>query len=187
MSLTPSVMPALGSKAPAFRLLNTVDGQMVSLDDFKKDDVLVVMFICNHCPYVKHINQALVKVVHDFDSQKVGWVAISSNDVVNYPDDSPAKMKEHARKEGYPFVYLYDEDQSVAKAYQAACTPDFFVYDKDRKLTYAGRFDASSPGQNTAVTGEDLGQAIRCALESRALSFVPKASMGCNIKWKKNK
>ncbi len=185
MALTPSKMTQLGSSAPNFNLVN-VDGQSVSLADFGRYQGLVVMFICNHCPYVKHINKGLVSLAQDYMAKGIGFVAINSNDYSNpkYAEDSPEHMKSTARQEGYPFPYLVDADQKVARAYDAACTPDFFLYDKSRKLVYRGRMDPSTPGNGVPVTGSDLRQALDALLGGKPGPADQKPSMGCNIKWK---
>ena len=184
MAATPSNMLPLGTPAPAFNLLDTVSGQTVSLTDRKSDKANVVMFICNHCPYVKHINPELVKVGNDFQPKGVAFFAISANDAVQYPDDGPDQMKETAEALGYPFPYLYDESQEVAQAYRAACTPDFYVFDGDLKLVYRGQFDDSRPRNDVPVTGADLRAAIEAVLAGDSPSPNQKPSLGCNIKWK---
>jgi peroxiredoxin len=181
MAMTPSTMLALGTPAPAFKLPDT-NGQNVSLSDFRGKPVLV-MFICNHCPFVKHISAQLAQLGRDYQS-RAGMVAISANDVANYPDDSRAKMKEEARRAGYTFPYLYDESQAVAKAYRAACTPDFFLFDTEHRLVYRGQFDDSRPGNAMPVTGKDLRAALDAVLSGKDVSKDQKPSLGCNIKWK---
>ncbi|MEO8377145.1 MAG: thioredoxin family protein [Candidatus Sumerlaeota bacterium] len=185
MSLTPSRMLPLQSAAPDFSLKST-DGKNVSLSDFKDKAALVVVFICNHCPYVKFIDEGLVKFANDYADKSVGIVAINSNDVEKYPLDSFEKMIEEKEKSGYPFLYLYDETQQVAKAYQAACTPDFYVFDKERKLRYRGQFDDSRPRTEVPapVTGKDLREAVDAVLAGNAPSSTQKPSIGCNVKWK---
>jgi peroxiredoxin len=183
MALTPSTMLTLGTTAPDFRLPDT-NGKTVSLVDFKDKPALLVMFICNHCPYVKHIRTGLAQLARDYLPRGIGIVGVNSNDVANYPDDSPAKMKEEAKSAGYLFPYLYDESQAVAKAYRAACTPDIYLFDKGRKLVYRGQFDDSRPGNGIPVTGKDLRAALDAVLAGRPVSANQKASMGCNIKWK---
>lgn len=185
MAETASKMLALGTKAPEFVLPDTISCKKLSLKELKSEKATVVMFICNHCPYVIHINKVLVDVANRYIKQGISFVAISSNDVVNYPEDSPEKMKEQALKLGYPFPYLYDETQSVAKDYDASCTPDFFVFDRDMKLVYRGQFDDSRPGNGVLVTGVDLTKALDAILEDRAIDLNQKPSIGCNIKWKK--
>ncbi len=177
-------MLSLGTAAPDFNLPN-IDGKHVALAGFKAAPALVVMFICNHCPYVKHLRAALAEFGRECATKGVAVVAISSNDVANYPDDSPAKMAEEARAAGYPFPYLYDETQKVAKAYRAACTPDFFLFDRGRRLVYRGQFDASRPGNGIPVTGKDLRAAVEAVLKGTPPSLNQVPSMGCNIKWKR--
>ncbi len=184
MAATPSTMMPLGTIAPDFTLLNTVTGEMVSLQDLKSDVATLIMFICNHCPYVKHINAQLVKLANDYQSKGVSFIAISSNDVENYPDDSPEKMKQVAQQLGYPFPYLYDETQEVAKAYQAACTPDFFLFDKDLKCVYRGQLDGSRPKNDVPVTGKDMRAALDAVLAGKPVNPEQIPSIGCNIKWK---
>ncbi|MDX1639787.1 MAG: thioredoxin family protein [Balneolaceae bacterium] len=185
MSETPSTMLELGTKAPDFSLPDVVTGEQVSLSDFENSEAFLVIFMCNHCPYVKNIKEALVDFANDYDEDELGIVAVSSNDVENYPDDSPEKMAEDADRFGYPFPYLYDETQEVAHAYQAACTPDLFLFDSDRELVYRGQFDDSRPGNNKPVTGNDLREAVDRLLEDGSVVEDQKPSMGCNIKWKK--
>ncbi|MCL4694402.1 MAG: thioredoxin family protein [Candidatus Hydrogenedentes bacterium] len=184
MVLTPSTMIPLGTPAPDFRLPDTT-GKMVSLVDFAGSKALLVMFICNHCPYVKHVADELANLGREYQGEGVGVVAISSNDVTTHPDDSPQKMAEEARTRGYTFPYLYDESQEVAKAYSAACTPDFFLFDADQKLVYRGQLDDSRPGNNAPVTGKDLRAALDSALAGKPISNAQRPSMGCNIKWKR--
>ncbi len=183
MAATLSTMLELGTKAPDFSLPN-VQGGITSLRDFDGAKGLVVMFICNHCPYVKHLNEALVEFANEYQKKGVECVAISSNDVENYPEDGPEFMAKAAKDLKYPFPYLYDESQEVAKAYQAACTPDFFVFDEEMKLFYRGQFDQSRPGNNMPVTGRDLRAAVDAMLEGEE-GYEPQVpSIGCNIKWK---
>jgi peroxiredoxin len=184
MALTPSTMLPLGTAAPDFSLPDTT-GKTVSLADFKGKPALVVLFICNHCPYVKHIREGLARFARDYQAKGVAIVAISSNDAANYPDDSPAKMAEEVKSAGYTFPYLYDETQEVAKAYRAACTPDIYLFDQDQKLVYRGQFDDSRPGNGVLVTGKDLRAAVDAALASKTVSDNQTPSIGCNIKWKK--
>ena len=176
-------MLPLGTKAPAFRLKDT-GGNMVSLSDSQHAPALVVVFMCNHCPYVKHIRAGLAQLARDYQPRGVGMVGINSNDVAKYPDDSPAKMTEEARSAGYIFPYLYDETQSVAKAYHASCTPDIYLFDKEQRLVYRGQLDDSRPGNNVPVTGKDLRAALDAVLAGRPVSPNQKPSIGCNIKWK---
>jgi peroxiredoxin len=173
-----------GTLAPDFRLPDAVSGRMVALADFAKNPALVVMFICNHCPYVQHIRAGLAAFGRDYQPKGVGVVALSANDVADYPEDSPAKMKAEAKAAGYTFPYLFDETQAVAKAYRAACTPDLYVFDRSRKLVYRGQFDDSRPGNGRPVTGADLRAACDAVLAGRAPAADQKPSIGCNIKWK---
>lgn len=184
MSLTPSTMLPLGTKAPDFSLPG-VDGALYSLDDFKDAPAFLVMFICNHCPYVKHINEGITILVAKYQAKGVMAVAINSNDVANYPEDNLENIVEASNKLGYTFPYLLDETQEVAKAYQAACTPDFFVFNSELKLVYRGQMDDSRPGNNIPVTGKDLRSALDDVLAGRLPSSDQKPSMGCNIKWKR--
>jgi thiol-disulfide isomerase/thioredoxin len=177
-------MSPLGSPAPEFSLLNVVDGRTVSLDDFADAPALLVMFICNHCPYVKHVAPVLAQVCREYQAQGVAVVAINSNDVLGYSDDSPDQMAIEARERGYTFPYLFDETQEVAQAFGAACTPDFFLYDGDRKLVYRGQLDSSRPHSDIPVTGEDLTAAVRAVLAGQDVAVNQRASLGCNIKWK---
>jgi peroxiredoxin len=183
MALTPSTMLPLGTPAPDFRLPDT-NGKTVSLADFKDKPALLVIFMCNHCPYVKHIRSGLVELANDYQPRGVGIVGINANDAVNYPGDSPAKMAEEVKSVGYTFSYLYDESQAVAKAYRAACTPDIFLFDRGRRLVYRGQFDASRPGNGIPVTGNDLRAALDAVLAGKPTSTMQVASIGCNIKWK---
>jgi peroxiredoxin len=183
MALTPSTMLPLGTTAPDFKLPDT-NGKMISLSDFKNAPALLVLFICNHCPYVKHIRGGLAQLARDYTSKGVAIVGISSNDVENYPDDSPARMKEEVKSAGYIFPYLYDETQAVAKAYRAACTPDIYLFDKGHKLVYRGQMDDSRPNSGVPVTGKDLRAALDAVLAGKPVPPNQKASVGCNIKWK---
>lgn len=185
MAETPSTMIPLGTTAPDFRLLDTLSNKEVSLSNLKSDIATVIMFICNHCPYVKHIQEKLVEVAQSYQEKGIHFIAINSNDVDAYPDDSPDKMREIAKKYQYPFPYLFDKNQEVAKAYQAACTPDFFIFDKNLRCIYRGRFDASTPGNQHPVTGADLIDALENVLVGKHVNPDQKASVGCNIKWKK--
>ena len=182
MSLTPSTMLALGTKAPDFSLPEVTGGKLVSLEMFAGKKALLVMFICRHCPYVQHVGAELVQLGRDYAAGDIGVVAISSNDVVGHPEDSPEQLKEMAKDLAYPFCY--DVTQEVAKAYSAACTPDFFLFDKNRKLVYRGQLDDSRPGNNKPVTGRDLRAAIDAVLTDKPVSTDQKPSVGCNIKWK---
>lgn len=183
MVKTASTMLPLGTKAPSFALPN-IDGKIVSLEDFADRKALVVMFICNHCPFVKHLRSALAEFGREYQAKGVGIVAINPNDAAAYPDDSPQKMIEEARSAGYTFPYLYDETQAVAKAYRAACTPDFYVFNAERALVYRGQFDSSRPGNGKPITGADLRAAVDAVLAGRAPSPEQRPSIGCNIKWK---
>ncbi len=184
MAATPSNMIALGTTAPDFNLPDTVSGKMMSLVELKSDRATVVMFICNHCPYVKHIQTGLVQLTRAYLTQGVSFVAISSNDVAQYPEDGPGPMKELAERLGFPFPYLYDESQEIARAYQAACTPDFYIFDRDLKLVYRGQFDDSRPSNQVPVTGKDVRAALDNILTGQPVNPEQKPSLGCNIKWK---
>lgn len=184
MALTPSTMLPLGTKAPDFLLPDTVSGRNYSYAEVAGAKGTLVMFICNHCPYVVHVNKQLVALGNDYADAGIGIAAISSNDVVSHPADAPDKMKEQAQSLGYVFPYLYDESQDVARAYRAACTPDFFLFDGDAKLAYRGRLDDSTPGSGKPVTGADLRAAMDAVLAGKPLSDDQKPSMGCNIKFR---
>ncbi len=184
MSLTPSTMLPLGTQAPGFRLSDT-DSKIVALDDFRDAPALLVAFICNHCPYVKHIRHQLAALAGDYQQRGLAIVGINSNDAANYPDDRPEMMVREKAEVGYNFPYLYDESQEVAKAYKAACTPDFYVFDKDRKLAYRGQLDSSRPGNAIPVTGKDLRAALDSVLAGRPVAEDQRPSIGCNIKWKR--
>lgn len=183
MARTLSTMLELGTTAPAFRLPDT-KGRLVSLDDFHDARALLVIFMCNHCPYVKHVREAIAALARDYQVKGLAVVGISSNDATKYPDDGPRQMAEEAVAAGYVFPYLYDESQAVAKAYRAACTPDFFLFDGERRLVYRGQFDDSRPGNNVEVTGRDLRTAIDAVLAHKPVNADQKPSLGCNIKWK---
>ena len=184
MALTESNEFTIGTKAPSFNLINTVNGAFVSLDEIKGDKGTVIMFTCNHCPFVIHVNSALVKMANEYQQKGIRFIAISSNDVENYPQDAPLLMKQLAKEEKYPFPYLYDETQEVAKAYDAACTPDFYVFNADLKSVYHGQLDNSRPGNGIPVTGSDLRSSLDNLLENKAALENQKPSMGCGIKWK---
>jgi peroxiredoxin len=184
MALTPSTMMPLGTKAPSFSLLDVVTGKSMMLDDLKSPTATVVMFICNHCPFVKHIQETLVSVANAYIAQGVAFIAINSNDIKAYPEDAPEAMKEIATALKYPFPYLFDEDQTVAKAYDAACTPDIFVFGADLECVYRGQFDEARPNNSIPVTGKDLKEALTCLIEGRPVPSLQKPSIGCNIKWK---
>jgi peroxiredoxin len=181
---TPSSMLPLHTIAPDFSLLDTVSGRKMSLHELKSDYATVIMFICNHCPFVKHIQSDLVNLANDYIPQGIAFIAISSNDVENYPDDSPVKMKQVAEAQGFPFPYLYDETQDVAKAYQAACTPDFYIFNGNLRLVYRGQLDDSRPSNGLPVTGRDIRNALDALLKNEPVSEMQKPSLGCNIKWK---
>ncbi len=183
MALTPSTMLALGTSAPDFKLPDTT-GRSVQLADCHEAPALVVMFICNHCPYVKHLRAGLAAFGGDMEKRGVAVVAINANDADRYPDDNPTRMAEEVVGAGYTFPYLHDATQAVARAYRAACTPDFFLFDAQRRLVYRGQFDGSRPGNGVAVTGKDLRAAVDAVLSGRPVSAVQQPSIGCNIKWK---
>ena len=183
MALTSSTMLPLGTKAPDFSLPDT-NSKTVSLADFKNAPALLVMFMCNHCPYVQHIAFTLAKLAREYQQKGVAVVGINANDAQNYPADSPAMMRQEVKRISYTFPYLYDESQAVAKAYRAACTPEFYVFDKDQKLVYRGRFDASGPGNPNPTTGDDLRAALDAVLAGKPVPKDQRPSMGCNIKWK---
>ena len=185
MALTPSNMLPLGTRAPEFTLPDTVSGSSVQLQSAEGKKATVVMFICNHCPYVLHVNEEIVRLSNEYISKGVRFIAISSNDVENYPQDAPDKMKIQARKLGYNFPYLYDESQEVAKVYDAACTPDFYVFDDKLMLVYRGRLDESRPESVFPLTGNDLRNALDAVLNGEEVNTEQFPSMGCNIKWKK--
>lgn len=184
MSLTPSTMMPLGTPAPDFSLPEVVTGKTISLADFSDYQALAVLFICRHCPFVKHLKEALVAFGKDYAGKNVGIVAISANDATEYPDDRPESLKEMAVDLGFTFPFCYDESQDTAKAYAAACTPDFFLFDRQRKLVYRGQFDESRPGKDLPITGKDLRDAVDAVLAGLPVSPEQKPSIGCNIKWK---
>lgn len=184
MALTPTYQVPLYFKAPDFRLPDVVSGREVSLHELKSDKATVVMFICNHCPYVKHVLPEIVRMANEYIPKGVAFIAINANDVQQYPEDSPEKMKTLAEEKAFPFPYLYDESQEVAKAYQAACTPDFNLFDGNLSCIYRGRLDGSSPGNNVPLTGEDLRNALDKVLSGKPVSENQIPSVGCNIKWK---
>lgn len=183
MALTPSNMLPLGTPAPDFSLPDT-GGRIVSLADFADAPALLVIFMCNHCPYVQHVRRGLAEMTREYRAKGVAVVGINANDVINYPQDSPAKMREEVAQAGYVFPYLYDESQEVARAYRAACTPDFFLFDQRRRLVYRGQMDDSRPGNGKPVTGADLRAAMDAVLAGQPVSPDQKPSIGCNIKWK---
>jgi peroxiredoxin len=184
MVKTPSRMLPLGTEAPAFSLPEPKTGNTVSLSDFADEPALLVMFLCNHCPFVKHVREGLAAMTKEYAEKGVGIVGINANNPETHPDDSPEKMVEEAADAGYGFPYLFDESQEVAKAYRAACTPDFFLFDGDRKLVYRGQMDGSRPGNDVPVTGADLRAAMDAVLEGRPVPEDQTPSVGCNIKWK---
>jgi peroxiredoxin len=184
MAATPSTMMPLGTPAPDFCLPDTVSGQMLSLQEIRGKIATVVMFICNHCPYVIHVQHELVALARDYHSHGVGFVAISANDIEAYPQDAPDKMRELAAQWGNPFPYLYDASQDTARAYQAACTPDFFVFDHDLKCAYRGQLDSARPKNTLPVTGQDLRAALSALIRGEAVDPNQIPSIGCNIKWK---
>ncbi len=184
MARTESTMLELGTHAPAFRLPNVATGEYVSLADFDDMTGLLVMFVCRHCPFVKHVQNELAQIGRDYAGRDIGIVAISPNDAEKYPDDSPTSLAEMHRDLGFTFALAYDETQEVAKAYTAACTPDFFLFDRSRKLVYRGQLDASRPGNDVPVTGSDLRAAIDAVLAGHPVDKEQRASLGCNIKWK---
>ena len=183
MAKTPSNMVTLGTKAPKFELLNTVDDILYSSEDLFSKNGTVVMFICNHCPFVIHVIDEIVSISENY-KENISFVAISSNDVINYPDDSPENMKKLAANKNFSFPYLYDETQEVAKSFDAACTPDFFLYNDENKLVYRGQMDDSRPGNGIPVTGNDLKTALDNLINNIEISSEQKPSIGCNIKWK---
>ncbi|WP_437396923.1 thioredoxin family protein [Flagellimonas lutimaris] len=186
MARTPSNMLPLGTKAPEFELLDTVSDKTLSLDKIKGDKGTVIMFICNHCPFVIHVNPKIVTLAKEYQEKGIAFVAISSNDVENYPQDSPHLMKEKAMEEDYSFPYLYDETQEVAKSYDAACTPDFYLFDSDMSLVYRGQLDDSRPGNGVPLTGTDLKNAMDAVIDGKEVDSDQKPSLGCNIKWINN-
>jgi peroxiredoxin len=180
----PSVMLPLGTPAPPFSLRDVVSVQVYTLDSFTGKSALLVMFICRHCPYVVHVEQEIAKIGRDYRDRNLGIVAISSNDPAQYPDDAPPRLKQMAERLGFTFPFCFDETQDVAKAYRAACTPDFYLFDRDRRLVYRGQLDDSRPGSNKPVTGRDLRAAIDAVLTGKPVDGKQKASVGCSIKWK---
>ncbi|NLF10029.1 MAG: thioredoxin family protein [Pirellulaceae bacterium] len=183
MVKTASTMPDLGFRAPFFSLPD-VNGKMVSLSDFAESPALLVVFMCNHCPYVIHVADALAQLADEYQKKGVAVVGINSNDTVAYPEDSPKQMAKEAKQRGYTFPYLFDGTQEIAKVYRAACTPDFFVFDRQRKLVYRGQMDSSRPGGDVEPTGEDLRAALDAVLANKPVSTNQKPSLGCNIKWR---
>ena len=184
MARTPSTMVSLGTKAHSFNLPDTVSGKHMSFADVKGVLGTVILFICNHCPFVKHINDQLIKLANEHKEKGIGFAAINSNDVSNYPEDAPELMKQTAIELGYPFPYLYDETQETAQAYDAACTPDFFIYDKNLQLVYRGQLDDSRPGNLIPVTGKDIRKALDCLINGQPVPEDQRPSIGCDIKWR---
>ncbi len=184
MARTASNMLPLETKAPHFNLYDTISGETFNLNDLKGENATIIMFICNHCPFVIHINKEIVQLANDYTSKGVKFIAISSNDAENYPQDAPDLMKENAIENNFSFPYLYDETQEIAKKYDAACTPDFYVFDANLSLKYRGQLDDSRPGNNIPVTGEDIRNAIDAVISRTSVSQTQKPSIGCNIKWK---
>lgn len=184
MARTESAMLALGTRAPAFSLPDVLTEGVGTLETEAGPNGLLVMFICRHCPFVKHLEKALVQLGLDYDGKGIGIVAISSNDAVNYPEDAPESLMEQALQLGFPFGYLYDETQEVARAYDATCTPDFFLFDSGQKLVYRGQFDDSRPGNAVPITGKDLRSAMDALLTGEPVNPLQRPSLGCNIKWK---
>ncbi|OQP63291.1 alkyl hydroperoxide reductase [Niastella vici] len=186
MARTPSVMTPLGKKAPDFTLPDTVSGKTLTLQTIKGNTATVIMFICNHCPFVKHVNTQLVQLGNDYKNKGISFIAISSNDVAGYPQDGPEQMKEVATQLQFPFPYLYDQSQEVAKAYEAACTPDFFIFDGGLSLVYRGQLDDSRPGNEKPVTGADIRNALEHLVAGKPVATDQKPSIGCNIKWRES-
>ena len=184
MAKTPSNMVSLGTKAVKFNLPDVTTDSNKSLDELKGDRGTVIMFICNHCPYVKHVNTTVVEIAKKYQQNGIKFIAISSNDALNYPEDSPELMKENAIKYNFCFPYLYDETQQTAKVYDAACTPDFYLYNPDLELVYRGQLDDSRPGNNLPCDGNDLSHALNCLITNKVNEKLQKPSIGCNIKWK---
>ena len=184
MVRTASTMVALGTQAPDFHLPDVISGQIISLESFATKSALLVMFICRHCPYVKHIQSELARIGKDYQSRDVGIVAINSNDIQQQPDDAPESLKSMTQEIGFTFPFCYDESQAIAKAYAASCTPDFFLFDSNRKLAYRGQLDDSRPSNGLPVTGRDLRAALDALLTGQPVSQEQRASLGCNIKWK---
>ncbi len=184
MARTYSEMIALGTAVPTFSLPDTVSEKIISMNGIKGAKATLIMFLCNHCPFVVHVNNELVKLANEYKNKGIGFLAISANDVIKHPDDAPEKMKAIAVQSGYPFPYCYDETQEVAKAFGAACTPDFFIYDANNELAYRGQLDDSRPGNGIPVTGSDIRNALDNLINDQPVSAVQRPSIGCNIKWK---
>jgi peroxiredoxin len=184
MAKTPSNMVSLGTLAPDFTLYDVISKNNKNLNELRGEKGSVIMFICNHCPYVKHVNKTIVDLANKFNDDGINFIAISSNDVINYPEDSPELMKLNAKEYNFIFPYLYDESQEIAKKYDAACTPDFYLYNNELRLIYRGQLDDSRPGNGIECSGDDLDYAISCLLSNNENDKVQKPSIGCNIKWK---
>jgi len=184
MTITSSTMLPLGSKAIDFSLINTINEEVLSLNDLKSDTATVIMFLSNHCPYVKHIIRSIVDMANDYIPQKISFIAISANDVIQYPEDAPEKMRALALELDFPFAYLYDESQEIARQYQAACTPDFYIFDKGLTCVYRGQLDGSRPGNNIPNDAIDIRNALDNILKNLPINVDQIPSMGCNIKWK---
>ncbi|PQJ80777.1 thioredoxin family protein [Polaribacter porphyrae] len=184
MARTESNEFKIGTKAPDFNLLNTVDNKHYTLTDLKGEKGTIILFICNHCPFVIHVNEQLVRLANDYKLKEINCIAISANDIENYPQDAPHLMKKVAEENQYPFPYLYDETQAIAKAYDAACTPDFYVFDANLKSVYHGQLDSSRPGNGKPITGEDIRNALDNLLDNKPALENQKPSVGCGIKWK---
>ena len=184
MARTPSNMLPLGTTAPNFSLIDVTNNTTASLSNLKGEAGTMIMFICNHCPFVKHVNSTIASMGHKYHGDKISFIAISSNDIINYPEDSPELMKSNAIENNFNFPYLYDESQQVAKDYDAACTPDFYLYDNELKLVYRGQLDDSRPGNGIECDGKDLNYAIKCLIKNIQNDNIQKPSIGCNIKWK---
>ena len=184
MALTPSTMLPLGTKAPDFQLVDVVSQEIISLSNFSEQKGLLVIFLCCHCPFVKHIETEIAKLSHDYLVKGIGIIAISVNDIDKYPDDRPESLKNMAERLGFNFPVCYDQTQNIAKVYQAACTPDFFLFDQQLELVYRGQLDDSRPGNQLPVTGKDLRTALNALIEGQAIITEQKPSIGCNIKWK---
>jgi len=184
MSYTESTMLTLGTEAPPFHLQDTISGNTLSLEDLKSSTATMIMFLCNHCPYVKHVNPEIIRLANDFIPKGVSFIAISSNDAARYPNDGPEQMKITAQALGYPFPYLYDETQEVARSYDAACTPDFYLFDGQLQLVYRGRLDEAKPKNEIPLSGKDLRNAIEAVINGEPVSEKQYPSAGCNIKWK---
>ena len=182
MARTPSNMVKLGTQAPSFKLINTINDKLITSDTIFNKNGTIIMFICNHCPFVIHVLDEIISISEEY-FENISFIAISSNDVINYPEDSPELMKKLAIDKKFKFPYLYDENQEVAKNYDAACTPDFFLYNKNKKLIYRGQLDDSRPGNNIPITGNDLRKAIVSLIDGKEIEKNQKPSIGCNIKW----